>query len=151
MSRYNTAKIIKNSIYALFTIIIIGYALYNSRIFIAGPQIDILRPQNGETITESPLIRVQGEARNIAFMELNNKQIDTNEESKFNEPVLLYPGYNVITIFAKDKFGRTVEKQIELVYKGEDSNNNIIENILETATTSLETSTSSPVDSLEEF
>jgi len=151
MSRYNTAKIIKNSIYALFTIIIIGYALYNFRIFIAGPQIDILRPQNGETITESPLIRVQGEARNIAFMELNNKQIDTNEESKFNEPVLLYPGYNVITIFAKDKFGRTVEKQIELVYKGEDSNNNIIENILETATTSLETSTSSPVDSLEEF
>jgi hypothetical protein len=151
MSRYNTAKIIKNSIYALFTIIIIGYALYNSRIFIAGPQIDILRPQNGETITESPLIRVQGEARNIAFMELNNKQIDTNEESKFNEPVLLYPGYNVITIFAKDKFGRTVEKQIELVYKGEDSNNNIIENILETATTSLETSTSYPVDSLEEF
>ena len=125
--------------------------MYNSRIFIAGPQIDILRPQNGETITESPLIRVQGEARNIAFMELNNKQIDTNEESKFNEPVLLYPGYNVITIFAKDKFGRTVEKQIELVYKGEDSNNNIIENILETATTSLETSTSSPVDSLEEF
>jgi hypothetical protein len=151
MSRYNTAKIIKNSIYALFTIIIIGYALYNSRIFIAGPQIDILRPQNGETITESPLIRVQGEARNIAFMELNNKQIDTNEESKFNEPVLLYPGYNVITIFAKDKFGRIVEKQIELVYKGEDSNNNIIENILETATTSLETSTSYPVDSLEEF
>ncbi|MFW5887416.1 MAG: hypothetical protein ACOCUH_01325 [Bacteriovoracia bacterium] len=169
MSKYNTARIIRNLIYLFFVVAIVGYALYNSRIFIAGPQIEIFSPKSGETIEESPLVRIEGEARNISFIELNNRKINTNEENQFNEPVLLYPGYNVITILARDKFDRKVEKQIELVYKGEnseeimdknlDENGQIEnegvgegeENNLENATTGPETSTSSPTTSLEEF
>ena len=169
MSKYNTAKIIKNAIYLFFVVAIVGYALYNSRIFIAGPQIEIFAPQSGVTIEESPLVLIEGEARNIAFIELNNRKINTNEENRFSEPVLLYPGYNIITILARDKFDRRIEKQIELVYEGKnpeefldellDENDQIEnegveeggENILENATTSLETSASSPSTSLDEF
>lgn len=157
MSKYNTAKIIKNSIYLVFILFIISYGLYNSRIFIQGPQIDVFDPVSGETIEESPLIRIKGEARNVAFIELNNRQIDVNEDSKFDEPVLLYPGYNIITIFARDKFDRSVERKVELVYKGDDLYDDTSEDLkdaeetLENATSSLETSTSSPTTSLEEF
>jgi len=155
MSRYNTSKIIRNFIYTAFLVGLVAYSIFNSRIFITGPQINVLSPENGATVTESPLIKVSGTAENISFIELNGKRINVNEEGKFNEPTLLYPGYNIVTIIATDKFNRSVEKKIELVYK---SNNEegfekelINENDLDFSTTTLETSTSSPTTSLEEI
>jgi len=152
MSKYNTTKIIKNSAYVTFLVSLVGYAIFNSRIFIAGPQIDILKPENGSTISESPLIRISGSARNISFLELNGKRINVNEDRKFDEPTLLYPGYNIITMLATDKFDRIVEKKIELVYIEDDLNKETgteEENILEIGTSTAETSTSSPSSYLE--
>ena len=158
MSNNNT-NIIKKSIYIILFIALIGYSLYNSRILIKGPEIIITEPSNGSVIEDSPLIRVKGSATNIAFIELNGKQINVNEDSVFDEPTLLYPGYNVITISAVDKFERNITEKIELVYKAEDlleQKNELIKSLeseitLETATTSLELSTSSPTTSLEEI
>ena len=155
MRKYNTTKIIKNSIYVILLVGLIGYAIFNSRIFIAGPQIVILSPENGSTITESPLIRVSGTARNISFLEMNGKRINVNEDSKFDEPALLYQGYNIVTVFATDKFDRVIEKKIELVY--EDNTEELFEDLLEEvnnleiSTSTIEISTSSPTTSLEEI
>jgi len=159
MSKYNKTKIIKNSVYVILLVGLIGYAIFNSRILIAGPQIDIMKPKNGSTITENPLIRVSGTAENISFLELNGKRINVNEERKFNEPVLLYPGYNIVTMVATDKFNRVIENKIEVVYK-ENINNSIEDTVdekfdednnLEIETSTLEISTSSPTSSLEEI
>lgn len=155
MSKYNTAKIIKNSVYVLLLLFLIGYAIFNSRIFIAGPKLVIENPENGSTVEENPLIKVEGKAYNIAFIELNGKQINVNESSEFSEPVLLYPGYNIIEISARDKFEREVEKKIKIVYKNDDLLNQReildIEKSLENGTSSIETSTSTPTTSLEEI
>ena len=94
----------------------ISYAIYNSRILIAGPQINISEPQNGTTITESPLIRVKGTAQNIAFIDINDRMINVDENALFDEPILLYPGYNIIKISAKDKFDREIEEFLEIIY-----------------------------------
>lgn len=155
MSKHNNAKIIKNSFYVVLLIGLIGYAIFNSRILIAGPQVNVLSPENGAMITESPLVRITGTAKNISFIELNGKRINVNEESKFSEPTLLYPGYNIVTIIATDKFNRIVEKKIELVYRN--NTEKLFEellidvNNLENSTSTLETSTSSPTTSLEEI
>lgn len=152
MSNHNTSKIINNAIFLGFFIFLIGYGLYNSRIFIAGPQINVSSPENGATITESPLLKVKGTAKNIAFIELNGKSINTNADAEFDEPILLYPGYNIITIRASDKFDRKIERKIEVVYSSNDLDEIFFEeNNLELATSSPETSTSSPATSLEEI
>lgn len=117
----NKPKIIKNIVFALLIITLFAYGIYNSRILIAGPQIEILEPQNGSTIENSPLIRVTGTVENIAFIKLNDRQINVDENSYFDEPVLLYPGYNIIKVSAEDKFQRTVDKQVEVIYREEDS------------------------------
>jgi hypothetical protein len=164
MSKYNTAKIIKNSIYLILIIILIGYAIFNSRIFIAGPKIIIESPENGISISESPLVDIVGRAENIAFIELNGRQINVDESANFDEAVLLYPGYNIITITARDKFEREIEEKLEIVYQNNDllidNNENsetasstlkILENGTSTATTTLEIATSTPTTSLEEI
>jgi hypothetical protein len=159
MSKYNTAKIIKNSIYLILIIILISYAIFNSRIFIAGPKIIIENPENGSLLNESPLINITGKAENIAFIELNGRQINVDESSNFDEAVLLYPGYNIITINARDKFEREIEEKLEIVYQKDDllnqktasSSLDAPENSTSTATTTLEIETSSPTTSLEEI
>ena len=121
---------------------IVGYAVFNSRLFIEGPQIIIERPANGSTITDSPLIKIKGRAYNIAYLKLNSKPIFTDEEANFSESLLLQPGYNIIQITAEDKFGRQKTNKLELVYSGERKEINEILPVIETATSSEETATS---------
>lgn len=107
-------NVLRISIIALIIAIIIGYSYFQSRNLIRGPQITLTSPLSGSTLA-SPLVAIKGSAQNIAFISLNNRQIYVDNNGRFNEELLLSPGYNIWTIEAKDKFGRIVSKKIELV------------------------------------
>lgn len=95
------------------------YTAFSSRIFVAGPQIEISSPQSGSTIDATPLVAISGMAENVAHIWLNGRRIFTDESGDFQETVLLYPGYNVIKFNAVDKFDRSTEETLKLVYAGE--------------------------------
>ncbi len=94
---------------------IAAYSLYQAQNIIQGPQIALESPQNGATVDQSQVI-IKGRAKNVAYISLNDRQIFVDKDGLFNEDLLLAPGYNVWRIEAKDKFGRTVSKKIELVF-----------------------------------
>ncbi|HMO79050.1 MAG TPA: hypothetical protein PJ997_02680 [Candidatus Paceibacterota bacterium] len=119
MAKNKASSIIRAILFILFFVGIISYALFNSRVLIAGPQINIFSHQNGQKITDSNLIKIEGKASNISFFWLNERQIFTDEKGDFSETLLLYPGYNIIWFTAKDKFEREVQEKIELVYQKE--------------------------------
>lgn len=96
------------------------YAYQQSAAFIRGPVVTIEGPQDGETFRKQR-ITVQGSAEHIAYMRLNGRQIYTNQQGVFREALLLAPGYNIITITAEDKFGRTNTQKRALVYKPQSS------------------------------
>jgi len=118
MTRYETSKILKILIIVLAVSGLVFYAVFNSRIFIAGPQISIESPANGENFIDEQLIQIKGSASNIAFIRLNGRQISVNEEGFFDESLLLSSGYNIIWITAEDRFGREEKEQLELTYSG---------------------------------
>jgi len=118
MTKSKTSSVIKIVLVTVVVLGIIGYALFNSRLFIEGPQIFIDNPQNGATLGDSALIKIQGRAFNIAYLRINDRQIYTDENSNFSESLLLEPGYNIIQLTAEDKFGRKISKRLELVYNG---------------------------------
>lgn len=118
----------------ILAVIVIGYAIFNFRIFIAGPQIVIQSPTNGAGLQEN-LVEIKGLAENINHIELNNKPIYINENDEFNEELLLQPGYNVVSLIAKDKFNRVVEQKLDLYYSGEMIAANSNETILDEADT----------------
>ena len=92
------------------------YAYYKTKDFIRGPVITVAYPINGETVNNS-LLKIEGKATSIAYISLDDRQIFTDEAGNFKEKLLLFPGYNIISIKASDKFGRDIEKTLEVVYK----------------------------------
>ncbi|MEI6528480.1 MAG: hypothetical protein WCO10_02290 [bacterium] len=116
MSRRETKFYLKAIIISFFVLILLGYGIYEAWNLMTGPTIDISSPQNGITVSES-LISIAGVARNINEIKMNDRPISIDEQGNFSEEMLLSYGYNIITLRAKDRFGKEVEKKLELIYK----------------------------------
>jgi hypothetical protein len=108
--------IIKTLFIAFFVLIIVGYGLFQSQKIIGGPKISISSPTTGEVVTHGD-VDIAGVATNISAISLNDRPIFIDEAGKFSEKLMLYPGYNIIKLTAQDKFGKKVEKDLELVYQ----------------------------------
>lgn len=96
--------------------LIVGYGAFKAKSLVEGPDIGIISPLNGATSTES-MIELSGFAHNISFLTLNGDKIFTDESGAFKEKILLSYGYNIMTLEAKDRFGRTAQKTLQLIYK----------------------------------
>ena len=106
---------IKTVIFILLLISIFGYTYFQMRNIVTGPVITISTPQDGAILTSSQT-EISGTTKNISSISLNDRKIFIDESGVFKEKLLLSPGYNIITLKAKDKFGRKVKKTLELIY-----------------------------------
>src|SRR3989344_3005573 len=95
---------------------IIGYSLFEARFLIEGPIVTVTGPKEGEVATSS-LIEITGKAQNISDISLNDRKIFIDEEGHFSEQLLLSYGYNILTLKAKNRFGRETKKVLEVVYQ----------------------------------
>lgn len=114
--RHATRKLLKVIIISIILLCLFGYTAYEIQKIVFGPRIEILSPKNGSVISNS-LTEITGIAKNIKDISLNDRKIFIDEQGNFKEELLLSYGYNTITIKADDKFGRSVEKIIEVIYK----------------------------------
>jgi hypothetical protein len=101
---------------ALFAVVIVLYTAYQAKNITRGMVLTINAPAQGETVVQS-LVTIAGTALHAVDINLNGRSIMVNEAGVFREPLLLAPGYNVVTVYAKDRFGNTVEKMVELIYE----------------------------------
>ncbi len=97
-------------------ILIVGYSAFQGKKIIQGPVIEIRAPLNGATYI-TPLIEVRGVAKNVNSITLNDRILYIDRSGNFTDALLLIPGYNIITIEAKDKFGAETKKTIEIIYQ----------------------------------
>ena len=103
----------------IFTIIILitgAYSYYQTRSYSHGPILEISEPLNGSLVFSSNLI-IKALTKNISFITINDRPIFVNEKGLLNEKLLLSPGYNIIKLRAEDKYQRSIEKKIEIVYQ----------------------------------
>ena len=100
----------------VFSCALVFFVYHQTRGLLAGASISIESPQNGALFHDS-VLTVSGIAKKISFMSINGRQIFTNEDGRFEESLLLAPGYTIITVSAEDTFKRKVQKQIEVVYQ----------------------------------
>lgn len=135
------ADYLKIFLIILFSIGIILYIIFNFRIFIAGPEIIVTSPQNGSNVN-TELLEIVGSAKNVSFIDLNEKPIFLDENGNFKEFLLLATGYNIIVIKAKDKFEREISKKIEVVFEGESVEHGDIIELQNNLATTTESSTS---------
>ena len=97
----------------VFFVIAIGYAFFEARGLLFGPTIDV---PAGQTVVHDPYVVIQGSAQRISSLTMNGAQIQVTEAGAFSQPYLLASGYNRIVLDAKDQYGRTRERVIEIMY-----------------------------------
>lgn len=117
----------------VFFVIAIGYAIFEARGMVFGPTIDV---PSGISEVHDPYIVISGRAERISSLSMNGQQIAVTEQGDFSQPYLLAPGYNRIVLDAKDSYGRTREKVLELMY--------VAAGASATATTTTEVASSTP-------
>jgi hypothetical protein len=89
------------------------YGLFQARNLIQGPIVVVTQPQNGATLPDE-MLTVEGYARNIAYIKLNDRQIFVDDRGFFSEKLIAPSGYSIMKIWAEDKFGKTEEQFIHL-------------------------------------
>ena len=90
------------------------YTFFQGYDLIRGPILEVDSPSSGSVFEEAN-IEITGMARNISFIYLNEHQIFVDSEGNFTEKLLLLPGYNIMTLRAKDKFNREVKRELHLI------------------------------------
>ncbi|MEK7184751.1 MAG: hypothetical protein AAB683_01275 [Patescibacteria group bacterium] len=120
MNRYEIKKILGIAVFIIISASIFGYIYFAFRDYINGPYISITKPINGSSIGTSTVL-ISGQAKRIRDITLNGKPILIDKQGNFAEILLLSPGYNVSMLNAVDKFNRTIEYKLELVYKKDES------------------------------
>ena len=104
-----------HTIVIILTIVfIVGYTFFQARKIVSGPKIIIERPINGEVVYDNP-IEIIGKARNINSISMNDRPIFIDEAGVFKEKLLLYLGYNIVEVYAKDRFGKETTERLEIV------------------------------------
>lgn len=78
-----------------------------------GPVVEIISPAPYSSTTDR-LITVRGITRHVTSIKLDGRPIFINTSGEFEEKLLLHDGYTIIRIDAEDRFGRHVEKTLEL-------------------------------------
>ena len=105
----------------LVIVLLIGYAVFNSRFLLKGPEIAIAGLEEDVQAIQSPTrdFSLQGTVLHSSFISLNNRPIFIDQAGHFNEKLLLSYRVSVVELYARDKFGKEIRKKISVVYTGE--------------------------------
>ncbi|KKU80429.1 MAG: hypothetical protein UY07_C0045G0002 [Parcubacteria group bacterium GW2011_GWA1_47_8] len=106
-------KFLIYAVVALALILGIGYAYLTLEDFVKGPQIVLTAPEAGFVATTS-IISLRGHTARTNALSLNGAIIPLDLQGSFSEKLLLAEGYNIMTLVASDRYGRSHTKQIEV-------------------------------------
>jgi len=67
---------------------------------------------------DSSIATVKGTASKATYITLNGREIFIDKEGNFSESIAVLPGFSVVTLNARDKFGKTAMKKFEIVQEG---------------------------------
>ncbi|NTV21973.1 MAG: hypothetical protein HGB03_00155 [Candidatus Yonathbacteria bacterium] len=106
--------------WVLLGILLVVYVVHQAWALMLGPRIALEGPGNGATF-EEPMIHIFGVATNATFIAMNGRPIFIDEQGHFNETYILSPGLNIITLYARDRFGNECAETREIIGKMDES------------------------------
>lgn len=112
----NTKLILSIGLFILGFFLVGFYAYIQSKEYLEGPILNITEPKDGDVFTDPALI-IRGNAKNVSYLTLNGDTLFVDSKGLFAQKILLLPGYNLVSITVQDRFGKKVDKKLELVYK----------------------------------
>ena len=112
--RENKRSNIKKIIIAIVVVVFVGYAIFEARSLIQGPDLIIYSPKDNEVV-KNPVLDIQGKAKNIFQLTINGRPIFITPDGLFYDKLLLLNGYNTIEVKVKDKFDQESSRILNIV------------------------------------
>lgn len=81
-----------------------------------GPAIDLSTLSDGGTVTE-PMVRISGIAKYTRDLVINGNALPLSPDGSFDEKLVLNPGYNLISVAARDQFGTATRRDYSIILK----------------------------------
>ena len=100
----------------IFLCLLVAYGLFEARRYIAGPGLRIDEPRPQESV-QGPAVHIAGHGSNLSYLYINGAQAYLNEKGDISYTYTPPPGYTVLTVMGKDRFGRTRTVYIPFVVK----------------------------------
>lgn len=112
--RITARAVVKYLLVIVFVGCLFVYIAFQARFLIVGPEITLTNEP--DSVQNSPTVTLAGNARNIAKITLNGRQIFTDQSGYFSEALVLENGYTIATITATDRYGRETNVVRSFVY-----------------------------------
>lgn len=97
----------------IFFIIVIGYAYFELRGLLYGPHIFVTWEK---TEVHEQYVKISGHTDHISSLSVDGAPINVTKDGSFEVPYLLAPGENHIMLDARDSYGHTASKTVDIVY-----------------------------------
>ncbi len=107
-------RILKICFITLLAVLFVGYAYYQARNLIEGP--NVVLTDEPETVQHNRVVTLTGTARNVVVLRVNGKEMHTNEQGYFAHALVLENGYTIATIEAEDRYGRKIDLTRPFIY-----------------------------------
>lgn len=108
---------IKLGITIIVSITFAVYVLFQARFFIVGPTLTILEPTTTRYATSTLMVR--GSVTHAVEIAVNDFPIDTDRAGNFSYELVIPEGYSILTVTARDRYGRTKSIARELFLESE--------------------------------
>ena len=120
---YESSFSVQRAVKILFIVVLAGlmltYAYYQARNLINGPSIEL--SSEPSTLQHERTITLAGHTKNITALSINGNPVYTDEKGDFSRRLVLENGYTIMTIEARDRYGRETSLTRSFVYIGEQS------------------------------
>jgi Glucodextranase, domain B len=93
---------------------ILGVIFYNTKDIFFGASFSIVAVADGATVQDS-FLPISGNAKNATEVDINGRTIALDKKGLFSDGIVLSPGYNIVEIKQRDRFGKEQKKVLHLV------------------------------------
>jgi hypothetical protein len=105
---------IKKVLSVVGIIAVLGVVFYNTKDIFFGSSFSIVAVSDGATVQNS-FLPISGNAKNATEVDINGRTIALDKKGLFSDGIVLSPGYNIVEIKQRDRFGKEQKKVLHLV------------------------------------
>ncbi len=102
------------TIIVFFVLFVLYTGFETSKLFL-GPSLIIDTPKDLSTVTV-PELTLSGHVARVSYIAVNDRQIFADKSGYFEDKLLLLPGYNIIEVAVRDRFGKEMDKTLKIWY-----------------------------------
>lgn len=88
----------------LLLLLVVGFLIYQYRFVFFAPYLTLQNPKQNSIISQN--VDITGQTDSNATVIVNNEPAIVNSNGLFNKELSLFPGKAIITVIAKNKFGK---------------------------------------------